>query len=241
MAGEKVTRKVRIITTQHVLHDRPPIQEGFPMRKWSIQICLLDSEGQEVPATVFDKVTYKLHPTFDNPVRPVRQPPFLIEEEGWGEFEMQIVFTIAERGGEQTVNHDLNFAQERYANDISINFPTSKPGLLQTLSQSGPVPQAQAASPAVGDKRGAEAGESKPKKQKTTMKGSVDLEKLSHGLEKLNEQDILSIVQMVSDNRTPDMYVKNDAEHGEFHIDLFTVPNGLLKTMWEFVAKRVEV
>lgn len=38
--------------------------EGFPLRSWSIEIYLLNEHGEEVPATLFDKVIYRLHPSF---------------------------------------------------------------------------------------------------------------------------------------------------------------------------------
>lgn len=62
-------RQVRIITTQEILKDLPEAAEGFPMRKWTISIYLVGADGQNLPAIVFDKVTYKLHPTFANPNR----------------------------------------------------------------------------------------------------------------------------------------------------------------------------
>ena len=37
------------------------------MRKWSIKIYILDDEGNEHSANVFNKVVYKLHPSFENP------------------------------------------------------------------------------------------------------------------------------------------------------------------------------
>jgi hypothetical protein len=49
--------------------DRPPVQQGYPMREWSIRLALVGPNGEEVPANIFDKVTYKLHPTFANPTR----------------------------------------------------------------------------------------------------------------------------------------------------------------------------
>lgn len=39
------------------------------MRQWSLQLHLLDEEGNERPADVFTKVVYHLHPTFENPVQ----------------------------------------------------------------------------------------------------------------------------------------------------------------------------
>ena len=45
--------------------DKPSGVEGFPLRRWSIQIVLLNEHGEEVPATIFEKATYKLHPSFN--------------------------------------------------------------------------------------------------------------------------------------------------------------------------------
>jgi transcription initiation factor IIF auxiliary subunit len=35
------------------------------MRSWSIEIWLLDEQGNEVMPNVFEKCTYNLHPSFD--------------------------------------------------------------------------------------------------------------------------------------------------------------------------------
>lgn len=39
------------------------------MREWSIRLHLLDEDGNEHPADVFQKVVYNLHPTFEDPVQ----------------------------------------------------------------------------------------------------------------------------------------------------------------------------
>lgn len=44
----------------------------------------------------------------------VKKPPFRIEEEGWGEFDMEIVLTAVDKGGDHSVGHDLNFREEKY-------------------------------------------------------------------------------------------------------------------------------
>jgi hypothetical protein len=41
--------------------------EGYPMRSWSIEVWLLDDQGNEYMPNVFEKATYNLHPTFPNP------------------------------------------------------------------------------------------------------------------------------------------------------------------------------
>jgi len=38
------------------------------------------------------------------------------------------------------------------------------------------------------------------------------MEKLAEGLEKLGEDDLLQVVQMVHDHKTPETYTKNDFE-----------------------------
>lgn len=43
-----------------------------------------------------------------------KKPPFRIDEKGWGEFEMTIVLSGMHKGGDHTLDHDLNFQQERY-------------------------------------------------------------------------------------------------------------------------------
>jgi transcription initiation factor TFIID/TFIIF subunit len=236
---------VKITTTQHIMEGAPPTESGLPMRKWTCQLTLLGPNDQEVPANIFDKVTYKLHPTFKNPTLTVKKPPFRIEEEGWGEFDMGIVLHMVDRGGEQTLAHDLNFAQNEYVVHHTINVPTNKPNLARLLTESGPVPGYNApGASGVGDKRKIEEGASDgkvKKKTKTFEKASIDLERLADGLQKLSEEDLLGVVQMVTDNRTSDMYIKNDVEEGEFHMDLYTLPDSLLRSLWDYVKSRVDV
>lgn len=240
---DKIQRTVRITTKQRVLEDEPKIDGVFPMREWRISVSLVGADGKLYPATVFDKVTYQLHETFANPKRALTKPPFEIAEKGWGEFEMKITFKIANGGGDLTVGYDLHFKEPESWTDVQVSFPTNKPELLEKLAETGPTGDAAPAPVALGEKRpvDASAATNKVKKPKVTIKGTVDLERLSHGLEQLGEQDVLSVVQMISDNKTPDMYIKNDIDAGEFHVDLFTVPNGLLKSMWDFVSKKVDV
>jgi len=84
------------------------------MRTWSIEIWLLDEHGEHVSASVFEKATYNLHPSFERPKQVIKGAPFRINEKGWGEFDMTIVLTSAFKGGDMTLAHDLNFQSERY-------------------------------------------------------------------------------------------------------------------------------
>lgn len=225
------------------MEDLPPV-ENFPIRQWSIQIGLLDQTGNEIAANILDRVTYTLHPTFANPVRTLKTPPFRVEEQGWGEFDIPIavhLVGVAGKQGERKFSHDLNFLQEKYTVDHTISVPTNKSQILNSvLQESGTVPETDDAS----TKRKTEGdANNKLKKQKSgasnPMKGSVDLEKLANGLTKLSEDDLIVIIQMVTDNRTNEMNIKNDVDNGEFTMDLYTLPESLLKSLQEYVKKHI--
>lgn len=90
------------------------------------------------------------------------------------------------------------------------------------------------------------------------------MEKLADGLQRLGEDDLLQVVQMVHDNKTTDTYTKNDVESellnrskkkkhpgtirrltyysdGEFHVDLYTLPDSLVKMLWDFTASKTDL
>ena len=90
------------------------------------------------------------------------------------------------------------------------------------------------------------------------MRQQVDMEKLAEGLERLGEDDLLHVVQLVHDNKTEETYTKNDVESefsvhpvvspaltrdidGEFHVDLYTLPDQLIKMLWDFVNQKVNI
>lgn len=52
-----------------VYSDDPPEVEGFPMRGWNISIYLVGQDGEEIPATCFEKATYLLHESFGKRAR----------------------------------------------------------------------------------------------------------------------------------------------------------------------------
>lgn len=225
-----VKRQVKLITTQRPIAEPSPM-EGFPMRSWSIEICLVNDQGQEVVANCFEKATYNLHPSFEKNKQVFKKPPFKIEEKGWGEFDMTIVLTGAHKGGEHTLEHDLNFQAERYEAVHTVTFRNPKPDLLALLEASGPAGDANGV-------RGAKGGADKKKRNRDK---NVDMEKLADGLQKLSEDDLLHVVTMVHDNKTSETYTKNDVENGEFHVDLYTLPDSLVKMLWEFTASKTDI
>ncbi|KAF2838299.1 SAS complex, SAS5 subunit/transcription initiation factor IID, subunit 14 [Patellaria atrata CBS 101060] len=225
-----IKRQIKFITKQAVLENKSSGVEGFPLRGWSVEIALLTEDGQDVPATCFDKVIYKLHPSFEKRANQTfKKPPFKLQEEGWGEFDMQIeVFPLG--GGKSSgieFTHDLNFQKERYEAVHSITFRNPKPDLVAILKESGGGGDEN------GVKKGADSARKKSRKDK-----NVDMEKLADGLQKLSEDDLLQVVQMVHDNKSSETYTKNDVENGEFHVDLYTLPDQLVKMLWDFTVEK---
>jgi len=84
------------------------------------------------------------------------------------------------------------------------------------------------------------------------------MEKLADSLQRLGEDDLLRVVEMVHDHKSPDTYTKNDVEResirlpiecdpkglmsaieGEFHVDLYTLPDNLVTMLWEFCQQKL--
>ncbi|KAF3910787.1 hypothetical protein ABW20_dc0101941 [Dactylellina cionopaga] len=252
MAPPQIKRKVKLVTQQSVIEGAKPVAEGFPMREWSITIFVLNEKGEEMTANVFDKVTYKLHPTFSNPNRTIKKPPFKLSEQGWGEFDMEIVLHIADKGGDHTIKHDLHFQKPKYDLITTVTFTNPKANLMKLLAQSGPVPGLEAFTDMDGNARKPQkqAPEERSTKKSSRSMKNIDMEKLAEGLQKLDEDDLLKVVQMVHEHKTPDTYIKNDVEpryggwdatEGEFHVDLYTLPDHLVKNLWQFTTSKVDV
>lgn len=107
----------------------------------------------------------------------MKNPPFKIEEDGWGEFEVELVMTDLS-GRDHPMKHDLNFSQERYENKQVIVFKNPKGDLATALRASGAVPGHAAAE--MNGKKGGRAsgiggadGEVGKKKKKMTCEGSI--------------------------------------------------------------------
>jgi transcription initiation factor IIF auxiliary subunit len=104
--------------------------------------------------------------------------------------------------------------------------------------------------------RGKDASKKKSRRDK-----NVDMEKLADGLQKLSEDDLLHVVTLVHDNKTSETYTKNDVESesqnptcypacadrclhiadGEFHVDLYTLPDSLVKMLWDYTASKTDL
>jgi len=65
-----------------------------------------------------------------------KKPPFKLEENGWGEFDMSIVLTYAEKSGTKTIAHDLHFQAAKYeVTHVLVHCPPFvKSGVCATIT-----------------------------------------------------------------------------------------------------------
>ena len=221
------------------------------MKEWTVEVYILDEAGKEKPARCFHKVVYNLHPSFVNPVQTFHEPPFKCTNEGWGEFEMTIDCYTTEKGGKQSILHDLNFANPTYENIHTIQFKNPSQALQAVLRETGPLPTDEDRKARKNlDGPGSSGAISKKKK-------TFDLEKMADAIPRLSEDDLLHVIQLIHDNKNDDTYIMNNPDGtslnhltltlssavtdmlysaGEFSIDLYTMPDNLCRLMWEFLV-----
>ncbi|ETS75504.1 hypothetical protein PFICI_12448 [Pestalotiopsis fici W106-1] len=219
-------RKVKLVTEQKNIDKESPVPE-FPMKEWNVKIYMVDQDGNEKPATAFNKVTYNLHPSFENPSQTFTEPPYTCKNEGWGEFEMSIDMYTTEKT-KCTVYHDLNFQKPRYETIQTIQIKNPSQALLQILRETGPV--ASDDDPKLAKARKANDGKKR--------KAGYDFEKMADGLTKLGEDELLHVIQLIHDHKNEDTYTKNDMDNGEFSVDLFTLPDNLARLIWDFLLEQ---
>ncbi|KAI9886336.1 MAG: alpha-1,2-mannosyltransferase (Kre5) [Watsoniomyces obsoletus] len=135
-------------------------------------------------------------------------------------------------------------------------FKNPKPAFMNVLRETGPIPNMEEA--AANGVHPTTTGKPKKKDAAATVGGgtgggeetsrkrkrggvNIDMEKLADGLQKLGEEDLLEVVNMIMTHKTSDTYTKNDVEQGEFHVDLYTLPDSLLRMLWDFTSPRIEL
>jgi YEATS domain-containing protein 4 len=96
-----------------------PLENGHT-HKWSVYVRGI---GSEPPPFV---VTFKLHETYDVPNRTFAQPPFLVKESGWGEFDIQIKIQVGDKSVQ--LSHRLQF----YPHSVTGEQGTTHPGQVLT-------------------------------------------------------------------------------------------------------------
>ena len=81
----------------------------------------------------------------------------------------------------------------------TVTFKNPSQALQERLRETGPLPN----------------DEDRPKKKGVaTKKGTqkYDYEKIAEALEKLEEEDLLRVIQLINENKAPDTYIRSDVE-----------------------------
>lgn len=127
------------------------------------------------------------------------KPPYACKNEGWGEFELTIDCYYTEKS-KVTVAHDLNFQQNVYDVVRPVSFKNPSQALQEKLRELGPLP----------------TDDDRPKKKGIASKKSssqkYDYEKIADAMEKLEEDDLLKVIQIINDYKSADTYIKSDID-----------------------------
>ncbi|KAJ2875006.1 transcription factor TFIIF complex subunit Tfg3 [Coemansia aciculifera] len=109
----------------------------YSLRTWSCTV----QEGRPKATSAHQlpyvkKVEFILHETFENPHRVVSHPPFKVEEEGWGEFDLVIMVHFVNCPEPYKIVHDLNFhSGESYRKSYDLFIPNPSPGFLALFNK----------------------------------------------------------------------------------------------------------
>jgi len=114
---------------------------------------------------------------------------------------MSIDCFTTEKGGKQTLVHDLNFAKPTYENVHAIQFKNPSQALQAVLRETGPLPSDE-------DRKARKAQDAAPGKKKKAF----DVEKMAEAIQKLGEDDLMHIIQLIHDHKSEDTYIINNVD-----------------------------
>ncbi|KAJ1997111.1 transcription factor TFIIF complex subunit Tfg3, partial [Coemansia thaxteri] len=107
------------------------------LRNWSCS--LLDGRPKATHAHLLPyvkKVEFVLHETFDDQHRVVSHPPYKIQEEGWGEFDLLIIVHFVNCPEPYKIVHDLSFHDgESYQKNYDFTVPNPSAGFLALFNK----------------------------------------------------------------------------------------------------------
>jgi transcription initiation factor IIF auxiliary subunit len=112
---------------------------------------------------------------------------------------MTIEMYYTDKSGRCTVQHDLNFQQNTYDTIREVTFKNPSQALQGLLRETGPLPSDD-------DRKRKVDGLSKNKKK------PFDVEKMADALTRLEEDDLLQVIQMIHDHKSDDTYIQNNID-----------------------------
>ncbi|CAI2027560.1 hypothetical protein SEUBUCD646_0H02500 [Saccharomyces eubayanus] len=208
----------RVKTQQVIIPEQKIEEDEVPLRRWQMELIMLDAKGNEVEATIISKCIYHLHPSFKKPRRKLNSSPFLIKETGWGEFNLQIECFFVDDAGKFTIEHDLTFEDNAYAIDYAVNIPCGSQILRNELSKYFHLPQ-----------------EIVSQQEEESLR-MVDLSWIKT-LTFIDEDVMTDVVQMVLSDPAVQNAVENHPRREQFFMFITQLPDELLMKVQKFLKK----
>ncbi|CAI4822806.1 CIC_collapsed_G0052710.mRNA.1.CDS.1 [Saccharomyces cerevisiae] len=125
----------RVKTQQVIIPEQNIRGNELPLRRWQMELLMLDATGKEVEPTILSKCIYHLHSSFKQPKRRLNSLPFFIKETGWGEFNLKIECFFIGNAGKFSIEHELTFEDNAYAVDYTVDVPHEFSHLNSELSK----------------------------------------------------------------------------------------------------------
>lgn len=193
-----------------------PATEDFdlPIRRWQVELLLLDKNGNEVPAGILSSCTMLLHPSFQNNSHTFKQPPFLVQETGWGEFDITITCTLKYHGGSFKIVHDLLFEDDAYICDYTVQIANEIPKLRNELLPFYDIPEIKDSYP--------------------------DYKKIPNNwknISQLDEDEITNFVQIILDDKAVQGEINKYDRTEQFYMYLGQLPRELQENLSMFLTE----
>lgn len=193
-----------------------PATEDFdlPIRRWQVELLLLDKNGNEVPAGILSSCTMLLHPSFQNNSHTFKQLPFLVQETGWGEFDITITCTLKYHGGSFKIVHDLLFEDDAYICDYTVQIANEIPKLRNELLPFYDIPEIKDSYP--------------------------DYKKIPNNwknISQLDEDEITNFVQIILDDKAVQGEINKYDRTEQFYMYLGQLPRELQENLSMFLTE----
>ncbi|KAI9296305.1 yeats-domain-containing protein [Neoconidiobolus thromboides FSU 785] len=119
--SRNIEKDFKVVT---VVKDSNRFVEGNKLYAWRVHILALNDDGEPMKNHDFiNKVEYILHESFGKKPQIRRDPPYALEEKGWGSFYLKIkLYFNDEKRTVYEIDHDLNVNKERYIEDHIVTF-----------------------------------------------------------------------------------------------------------------------
>ncbi|KAI8087637.1 yeats family-domain-containing protein [Gilbertella persicaria] len=126
-------RHIRIFCNNKII--RNMAEDGLIMRSWKVYLKSMDS--YYALSDYIDHVEYLLHPSFKTPHIVCTQEPYIIEQEGWGEFDLTIRLHFKDPSlSSQTIVFDLHFRKPKYVVQKTLDIPVLEESIRSRRSSS---------------------------------------------------------------------------------------------------------